>query len=86
MLRPGGRLVYVVPGPRHLYQLKQVLYDTPYENPVQSIDYPGLHPVDDSRPPHRSRCQRPAGSAVCHDAVLLAHPRDGAAAWPSCLS
>ena len=22
--RPGGRLVYVVPGPRHLYQLKQV--------------------------------------------------------------
>jgi 23S rRNA (guanine745-N1)-methyltransferase len=32
VLRSGGRLVTVVPGKKHLYGLKQALYDTPYEN------------------------------------------------------
>ncbi len=34
-----------MPGPRHLFGLKQVLYDTPYENPVQQVDYPGFAPA-----------------------------------------
>lgn len=42
VLAPGGMLVYAVPGPRHLWQLKQVLYDTPYENPVRDVAYPGF--------------------------------------------
>ena len=42
VLRPGGKLIYAVPGPRHLFGLKKVLYDTPYENPVQKVDYPGF--------------------------------------------
>lgn len=46
MLRPGGRLIYAVPGPRHLYGMKQVLYAQPYENPVQQIAYEGFAPVD----------------------------------------
>ncbi len=29
MLRPGGHLVYAVPTARHLYGLKEVLYDHP---------------------------------------------------------
>lgn len=42
MLRPGGLLIYAVPTPRHLYGLKQILYDAPYENPVQTTAYPGF--------------------------------------------
>lgn len=32
ILKPGGRLFTVVPGCRHLWGLKQALYETPYEN------------------------------------------------------
>lgn len=32
VLRPGGTLYAVVPGARHLFGLKEVLYDTPYLN------------------------------------------------------
>lgn len=31
-LRHGGKLVVVSPSPRHLFELKSVLYDKPYEN------------------------------------------------------
>lgn len=42
VLRSGGELIYAVPGPRHLFGLKEVLYDTPYENPTQQVEYPGF--------------------------------------------
>ena len=32
VLKPGGRLTLVVPGRRHLYGLKQAVYERPYEN------------------------------------------------------
>ncbi len=32
VLKPGGKLILVGAGPRHLFSLKQVLYDTPYLN------------------------------------------------------
>ncbi len=32
VLKPGGRLFTVIPGRKHLWGLKQALYDTPYEN------------------------------------------------------
>ena len=32
VLKPGGRLTLAVPGRRHLYGLKQAVYDSPYEN------------------------------------------------------
>ncbi len=35
ILKPGGRLYTVVPGRQHLYGLKKLLYDTPYENDEQ---------------------------------------------------
>lgn len=35
VLRKGGRLTTVVPGARHLYGLKSLLYDTPYLNDEQ---------------------------------------------------
>lgn len=42
VLRPGGHFLYVVPSPRHLWEMKQVLYDRPYENGVKREDYPGF--------------------------------------------
>ena len=42
VLRPGGWFCYVVPGPEHLWQLKQVLYDSPYLNEEKRIPYPGF--------------------------------------------
>lgn len=43
VLRPGGALVTVTPGPRHLWQLKEHLFDAPEEHPV---DPPLPGPVD----------------------------------------
>ena len=42
VLRPGGLFCYVVPSARHLWEMKQVLYARPYENPVKREDYPGF--------------------------------------------
>lgn len=42
VLRPGGMFLYVVPSARHLWELKQVLYSTPYENPVKQTPYSGF--------------------------------------------
>lgn len=45
ILRPGGSLLYVVPGPEHLYEMKAVLYEHPYKNAVQEIAYEGFAPI-----------------------------------------
>ena len=45
VLRPGGRMIYVVPGAEHLYQMKAVLYERPYKNPVQQVVYEGFRPM-----------------------------------------
>ena len=42
MLRPGGVFLYVVPAARHLWELKQVLYERPYPNPEEDIPYEGF--------------------------------------------
>lgn len=42
VLKPGGVFLYVVPGPRHLWELKEVLYDAPYENEEKREEYPGF--------------------------------------------
>lgn len=46
VLRPGGTFFYVVPGPRHLWELKQILYETPYENGEKREEYPGFQYLD----------------------------------------
>ncbi len=46
VLRPGGHYLYVVPSARHLWQMKEVLYDRPYENPVKEECYPGFRHTD----------------------------------------
>jgi len=42
VLRPGGRFFYVVPGPRHLWELKEILYAHPYENEEKTETYGGF--------------------------------------------
>jgi len=42
VLKPGGVYLYVTPGARHLWELKQVLYDEPYLNQEQAIPYEGF--------------------------------------------
>ena len=35
VLKPCGKMVMAIPAARHLYELKRVLYESPYENEVQ---------------------------------------------------
>lgn len=42
VLRPGGLYFYVVPGARHLWELKEILYPSPYPNEEKLTPYAGL--------------------------------------------
>ena len=42
VLRPGGHLIRVMPLERHLWELKALIYDTPYENPPADLDARGF--------------------------------------------
>jgi len=42
VLKPGGVFCYVVPSARHLWEMKEILYPAPYENPVKQDDYTGF--------------------------------------------
>lgn len=41
-LNENGFFVYAVPGKRHLFGLKEILYDKPYENERKDTEYLGL--------------------------------------------
>jgi 23S rRNA (guanine745-N1)-methyltransferase len=42
VMKLGGRLICVVPLERHLWELKQLIYDTPYENPAPAVELNGF--------------------------------------------
>ena len=42
VLRPGGVYVYVVPGEKHLWEMKEILYENPYPNTEKRTPYPGF--------------------------------------------
>ncbi len=42
VLKKDGLFVFAVPGPRHLFGLKEVLYEKPYENTQQNVEYKGF--------------------------------------------
>ena len=42
VLKPGGVMNLAVPGARHLYGMKEVLYTAPYENEERDTDYEGF--------------------------------------------
>ena len=42
VLRKGGLFIYVVPGAAHLWELKSILYDSPYKNEEKTESYEGF--------------------------------------------
>lgn len=42
ILKPNGHFFYVVPAPRHLWELKRAVYDKPYENEKILAEYEGF--------------------------------------------
>ena len=46
VLKKNGIFLYVVPAPRHLWQLKEALYETPYENPLKEEQYEGFQLIE----------------------------------------
>lgn len=46
VMKKGGKFLYVVPAPKHLWQLKEALYEKPYENPLKEENYDGFRLVD----------------------------------------
>lgn len=41
-VKAGGTMILAVPGERHLFGLKEILYDEPYENERHDTVYPGF--------------------------------------------
>lgn len=46
VLKKNGVFLYVVPAPKHLWQLKEALYEKPYENPLKEEQYDGFELVE----------------------------------------
>lgn len=42
VLHRGGKFIYVVPAPKHLWELKCAIYDEPYENERVTASYAGF--------------------------------------------
>lgn len=42
VLKKNGHFIYVVPAPRHLWELKCAVYDSPYENERVTAEYEGF--------------------------------------------
>lgn len=46
ILKKGGVLLYAVPAREHLYSMKKVLYENPYENEEKEVEYEGFELVE----------------------------------------
>lgn len=69
------------------YQMKAVLYDTPYKNPVQEVAYEGFRPIGEREV--SGRITVPAGQLEALFAMTpITGKRHGMArpAWPPCPS
>ncbi len=79
VLKPGGALLFAVPGPRHLFGLKEILYREPYENAVSDTPYPGFR-LEDRIPVRAQICVE--GDAVQDLFAMTPYywktPREGA--------
>ena len=47
VLKPGGHFIMAIPGEMHLFDLKKVVYDTPYKNVVADTSIEGFELVVD---------------------------------------
>lgn len=46
VLKDGGFFILVTPGAKHLFSLKSVVYDDPYENPADEVQIPNFELTD----------------------------------------
>ena len=46
VLKRGGVFIMAIPGENHLFELKSVIYDTPYKNTVQDTALEGFELVE----------------------------------------
>ncbi len=49
LLKPDGHFLLVKPGKYHLQELRDILYDTPYNNNEEDIEIPHLNKINDIR-------------------------------------
>lgn len=49
VLKKGGRMIHVYPREKHLFELKKAIYDTPYENDVETAVLDGFHLISEKR-------------------------------------
>lgn len=49
VVKPGGIIITAIPGERHLYGLKSLIYDLPRLNEVKPFDMPGLELLENRR-------------------------------------
>lgn len=49
VLKPDGRLITVLPGRKHLFELKAILYDNPYENDERGPELPSFETLETKR-------------------------------------
>ncbi len=85
VLRGGGELIYAVPGPQHLFGLKEVLYDAPYQNPTQQVEYPGFAPTGQVEAQGQLHVQgQSVQDLFCMTPYYWKTPRQGAARLADC--
>lgn len=53
VMRRGGTMVHVYPREKHLFELKRAIYDTPYENDVETADFSGFRLISEKRLTYR---------------------------------
>lgn len=49
VMKAGGTLVRVFPDRRHLYELKEAVYETPYENEITTLELDGFSLISEQR-------------------------------------
>lgn len=81
VLRSGGKFLYVVPGARHLWELKEILYEEPYQNAVKEEAYEGFRQTETVPLEFRFRLEsHEAITALFHmTPYTWKTPKDGAA-------
>lgn len=52
VLKPNGRLITVFPGREHLFSLKSILYDNPYENDEKGPELPSFQVLETKKVTH----------------------------------
>lgn len=62
VLKKGGVLIIAVPGSRHLYEMKEILYEQPYENEERDTEYEGFEFVE--RVPIKDRIELNCGKDI----------------------